>query len=116
MTGNPNFHLDNKSGVDAGIFCGIWGSRSLKQHVTCLTHKRHQSLDMVISSEPSSTAVGIVIVCDPCLSNKGQPSVDRFAVQFLVNMDKPGRQQSNIKTFKRNSLPSQVLNDPIEKG
>ena len=84
ITGDLNFHLDNKSNVEARRFCSILDSHGLTQQVNRTTHKEGYTIDLVISRESSSIIVGAPSVFDPCLSSdKGKSFGDHLAVQFV---------------------------------
>ena len=83
--------MNIKFNVDSHRFCNILDSCRLTRRVNSTTGKGGHTVDLVISRESSPSIVGAPPVCDPCLSvNRSKSFGEHLAVQFVINMDKPG--------------------------
>ncbi|CAC5378779.1 unnamed protein product [Mytilus coruscus] len=90
LTGDLNFHLDDKFDFDARKFTETLSDRGLVQHFVGATHVRGHTLDVIITREDSSIVMGIPSIEELHLCNdKGVPSLDHFAVHCSLNVNKP---------------------------
>ena len=115
-----NFHLDNVNDADAVRFNGTLEAHGLVQHVVGPTHKKCQTLDVVVTRDISSLLIGMPTVSEPYLDDtKGNPSGDHLAVCFRIKLTKPdnARQPVTFRTVRDICIPefikdlTPILND-----
>ena len=51
ITGDFNIHVDSSSDPSANVFRNLLASRNLRQSVTCPTHRKGHTLDLLITRE-----------------------------------------------------------------
>ena len=87
ITGDFNFHMDNRNDTDASRFSNLLDAHGLTQHVKEPTHKKGHILDLVITRDTSLLLNSSPVVTDPGLCDShGNPSGDHFALVFCINI------------------------------
>lgn len=81
ITGDFNFHIDDKNDLHANKFLQILHSSDLTQHVDTATHKKNHTLDLIIT-QSGDKLVSKISVSDPQLS-------DHYAVNCKLMITKP---------------------------
>ena len=79
VLGDFNIHFDNKTASNTQSFCDILDSFNLTQHVTCPTHIKGHTLDLIITSESVSKLLLSQPIADSLIS-------DHFAVRCSVSI------------------------------
>ncbi|KAK6167120.1 hypothetical protein SNE40_021219 [Patella caerulea] len=82
LTGDLNFHLDDKFDCDARKFTETLTDHGLVQHVVGATHVRGHTLDVIITREDSSILIGVPSVEVHCNLNINKPPKKRESVKF----------------------------------
>ncbi|CAG2217672.1 unnamed protein product [Mytilus edulis] len=114
LTGDLNFHLDDKFDCDARKFTETLSDRGLVQHVVGATHVRGHTLDVIITREDSSIVIGIPSIEELHLCNdKGVPSLDHFAVHCSLNVNKPPKKRESMKFRKLEEIVIDDFNTDI---
>ena len=121
ITGDLNFHLDNKSDCDGRKFIEMLNDRGLVQHVIGATHVSGHTLDVIISRDNSPILIGTPSIEDSHIcDDKGVVSLDHLAVLWRLNILKPARQRKsltirkiniNIESFKADLNSGRFLHD-----
>ncbi|CAG2185365.1 unnamed protein product [Mytilus edulis] len=97
LTGDLNFHLDDKHNCDTRKFEQTISDHGLIQHVVGATHIRGHTLDVIICREKSSILARVPSIEDlQICDDKGISSLDHFAVLCELNITKPPKQRKSV--------------------
>ena len=122
ITGDLNFHPDNKSDCDERKFIEMLNDCGLVQHVIGATHVSGHTLNVIISRHNSPILIGTPSIKDSHIcDDKGVASLNQLAVLCRLNIVKPARQRKsltirkitniNIESFKANLNSGCFLHD-----
>ncbi|CAG2209985.1 unnamed protein product [Mytilus edulis] len=101
LTGDLNFHLDDKLNCDTRKFEQTISDHGLIQHVVGATHIRGHTLDVIICREKSSILARVPSIEDlQICDDKGISSLDHFAVLCELNITKPPKQRKSVSFRK----------------
>ncbi|CAG2192897.1 unnamed protein product [Mytilus edulis] len=115
ITGDLNFHLDNKNNCDTRKFQETLRDHGLVQHVRGPTHNHGHTLDVVITRENSLILKTVPSVQDPSLCDrKGNPSGDHLALFSALEISKPPRERKEVTYRKlRNISTDDIIHDLV---
>ncbi|XP_062595717.1 uncharacterized protein LOC134257091 [Saccostrea cucullata] len=101
ITGDFNFHVDNRSDPEASRLLQSLDDRNLIQHVDEPTHVHGHILDLLITRSSSEILHSRHQVKNPSLSDvKGNLCCDHYAIHATFNCRKPQHHRKEI-TFRR---------------
>ena len=101
ITGDFNFHVDNRSDPEASRLLQSLDDRNLIQHVDEQTHVHGHILDLLNTRSSSEILHSCPQVKNPSLSDvKGNLCCDHYAIHATFNCRKPQHQRKEI-TFRR---------------
>ena len=117
VTGDLNFHLDNKSDCDGRKFIEMLNDRGLVQHVIGATHVSGHTLNVIIIRDNSPILIGTPSIEDSHIcDDTGVASLDRLAVLCLLNIVKPARQRKLLTIRKINNINIESFNADLNSG
>jgi hypothetical protein len=108
ITGDFNFHMDDKNNYYASRFKCLLDSFSLTQHVTEPTHKDGHTLDLVITRS-SDEIISDLYVDVPTIS-------DHSVIHFKINMRKPQPEEKVISYRKLDSIDSEKFKEDLRNS
>lgn len=110
LTGDLNFHLDNKNDNDARRFLESLEDHGLVQHIQGATHIHGHTLDVVITREESSILVDTPSILDPYLCDKrGNPSGDHLSLHSKLHISRPANQTKKVSLRKYREISTNDL-------
>ena len=107
ITGDFNFHLDNKDNADERNFLDFLESANMTQHVTGSTHSKGHSLDLIITRGDENLVHDVIILPDLFSDHK--------VVTCKLDCPKPPASKIYVTYRSTKSLTADVLDDVIPK-
>ena len=108
IVGDFNIHVDSSNNESKG-FLDILNANGLTQHVTCPTHQKGHTLDLVITREQSNLLSGSPIVFISGVSDaNSSSSLDHYAVLCYLNVNRPKtvHKSVNFRAFIKIPVPA----------
>ena len=106
IIGDINLHLEKTQDTYVGKFLALLEAHDLKQHITCATHVRGHTLDIVVSRTGSPLLWGNPEVTDPCI---GTSSGSSLLVHNIIHFNLAGAKRPDcrktVQSRKLNKLP-----------
>ena len=106
ITGDFNFHVEDRNKLNAQRFLQTLHSFDYKQHVNVATHKKNHTLDLIIARS-NDALIHKVSVMEPALS-------DHQAVQCKIMLAKPHFIRKEISYRKLKAIDYSRLNNDID--
>ncbi|CAG2225152.1 unnamed protein product [Mytilus edulis] len=114
LTGDLNFHLEDKFDCDARKFTETLSDRGLVQHVFGAFRVTGHTLDVIITREDSSIVIGIPSIEELHLCNdEGVPSLDHIAVHCSQTVYKPPEKRESMEFCKLEEIVIDDFNTDI---
>ncbi|CAG2202992.1 unnamed protein product [Mytilus edulis] len=108
ITGDFNFHVDDKNDSNAMKFLQTLEDHNLTQHISTATHIRGHTLDLFITRSESNLLRTKASVHEPNLFDaRGNPFCDHHAIQAVLAGAKP-KKISKTFTFRKWKTVDQV--------
>ncbi|CAC5422780.1 unnamed protein product [Mytilus coruscus] len=116
ITGDLNFHLDDKNNSDACKFIETLEDHGLQQHINGPTHIHGHTLDVIITREISSILKNTPVVHDPYLCDKkGNPAGDHMALFAQLRISRPSKYRQTVTYRKYRDINlDDIKNDFVE--
>ncbi|CAG2249207.1 unnamed protein product [Mytilus edulis] len=116
ITGDLNFHLDDKNNSDACKFIETLEDHGLQQHINSPTHIHGHTLDVIITREISSILKNAPVVHHPYLCDKkGNPAGDHMALFAQLRISRPSKYRQTVTYRKYRDINlDDIKNDFVE--
>nr|XP_054766777.1 uncharacterized protein LOC129273930 [Lytechinus pictus] len=108
ITGDFNVHVDSASNANACAFKNLLSSHNLRQSVTCPTHRKGHTLDLLITRESDPTFFDDLHVIDGI--------ADHSAITIKLYLERPQNQKVEVKTRNVSAISKEALCDDIKSS
>ncbi len=106
ILGDFNFHVDNIDDREGVRMTEFLEATNLEQHITCSTHNRGHTLDLMITRKNAGTVTDINTI-------DGLPS-DHRAITCVVDLDRPSASRKEITFRKLRHIDLNRFQDDIQ--
>ncbi|CAC5424857.1 unnamed protein product [Mytilus coruscus] len=116
ITGDLNFHRDDKNNSDACKFIESLEDHGLQQHINGPTHIHRHTLDVISTRAISSILKNTPVVHDPYLCDKkGNPAGDHMALFAQLRISRPLKYRQTVTYRKYRDINlDDIKNDFVE--
>ena len=111
LSGDFNFHVDDKNNIYTKKFLDLITIFNLKQHVNDATHVSNHTLDLILTRYDNCDIVNSISVIDPGIS-------DHYSVMAKICLKKPNHQRRevsyrNLKSINYDNFCSDISNSSL---
>ena len=108
ITGDFNIHVDSLSDTSANVFRNLLASHNLRQSVTCPTHRKGHTLDLLITRESDPTFFNDLKVIDGL--------GDHSALTLKLHLERPPNQKVEMKSRNVSAIDMKAFCDGIKSS